>query len=203
MASLTSTLRRTAVLAFAAFAVSTPAPADAQLGAACPGQSVSQVFLPWADPAWYTSVPDGGLEAGGAGWTLSGAAAVVEGNEPFHVRSASDSRALALAPGASASSPPACVGPGHPTLRFFARSERASGTWLIVAAEFVDPVGVRRSVPVGMIAATPSWQPTPVLPIVVNALALTGSRPVGLRFTRSGGGDWFVDDVYVDPYGKG
>jgi hypothetical protein len=202
MARLNPTLRRAALLALAALAVSAPADANAQLGA-CPGQTVSQVFLPWSDPGWYTSVPDGGLVAAGEGWTFRGGAAVVDGNVPFHVRSASDSQALALAPGASAVTPPICIGPGHPSLRFFARSERATGTALVVTAEFLDPVGIQRSVPVGVIPAAPAWQPTPILPIVINALALTGSRPAWLRFTRAGGGDWFVDDVYVDPYGKG
>jgi hypothetical protein len=202
MAPLTRTARRAALLAVAVLAAAAPARAGAQIGV-CPGQTVAQVFRPWSDFAWYASVPDGGLENGGAGWTLRGAATVVDGNEPFHVRSESDSRSLALAPGASASSAPACIGPGHPTLRFFARSEEATGTALVVTAEFVDPMGVQRSVPVGVVPATTAWQPTPILPIVINALALAGPSAVTFRLTRSGGGDWFVDDLYVDPYGKG
>jgi hypothetical protein len=202
MSPLTRTVRRAALLALAVLAAVAPARAEARLGA-CPGQAVAQVFLPWLDYAYYTSVPDGGLENGGAGWTLRGAAAVADGNEPFHVRSASDSHSLALAPGDSASSPPVCIGPGHPTLRFFARSQQASGTALGVAAEFVDARGVQRSVPVGVIPATAAWQPSPVLPVVVNVLALTGPRTVSFRFAPTGSGEWFVDDVFVDPYGKG
>jgi hypothetical protein len=194
-------LRRAALLALAVSLAGAPASAHAWLGA-CPAQPVAQVFLPWADPAWYEAVPDGGLEAGGAGWALGGGAAVVGGNEPYHVHSASDSRSLALPPAASAASPAVCLGPGHPTLRFFARSDAATRSALTVSAEFADPAGVRRSVPIGVITPTAAWRPSPALPIVLNTLALVGPQQAVFRFTAGDGG-WSVDDVYVDPYGKG
>jgi hypothetical protein len=164
---------------------------------------VAKVFLPWADPAWYASVPDGGLEEGGAGWMLGAGAAVVNGNEPFYVRSAGDSQALALAPGSWAASPPECVGPGHPTVRFFVRSERATQTALSVSVDLVDPTGAARSVPIGVIAPAPAWQPSPVLAIVTNAVAIAVPQQAVFHFTPHGAGAWYVDDVYVDPYGKG
>jgi hypothetical protein len=202
MLTVHRSLRHAALLALVLVGASAPAAAGAQ-PAACPGESIAQVFLPWADPAWYASVPDGGLEAGGAGWRLRGVAAVVEGNEPFHVRAPGDSRALALAPGGAASSPAACVGPGHPTLRFFARSERAANTSLAVTVELTDPAGNVRSLPIGLIAPTPAWQPSPILLIVTNALTLLGPQQAVFKFTPRGEGSWYIDDVYVDPYGKG
>jgi len=130
-------------------------------------------------------------------------ATVVEGNEPFHVRAAGDSRALALAPGAAASSPSACIGPGSPTLRFFVRSEQAARTSLTVTVELTDPSGAVRSVPVGVILPTTAWQPSPVLPVLVNTVALLTPQQAVFRFTPQGPGTWWIDDVYVDPYGKG
>jgi hypothetical protein len=39
---------------------------------------------------------------------------------------------------------------------------------------------------------------------VANLLGVLGGShtPVAFRF-RADGGDWLIDDVYVDPYGKG
>src|SRR5918995_4672663 len=122
MGLFTTLPQRVALVLFAIAVASVPGEAHAQIWSGCAAEPVARVFLPWGDPGWYASVPDGGLEAGGAGWTLRAGAAVVDGNEPFHVRSDSDARALSLPPGASASTPGTCVGPGHPTLRFFLRN---------------------------------------------------------------------------------
>jgi|SRR4051812_37008023 hypothetical protein len=199
MVAIRRCLRRAALLALAALLA--PASAHAGLGA-CPAQPVTQAFLPWSDPSWYTLVPDGGVEAGGAGWTLGAGASIAAGNEPFYVHAATDVRSLALGPLASAASPATCLGPGHPTLRFFARSQPGTRTALTVAAEFVDPAGVSHSVPIGLIAPTPAWRPSPVLPVVLNTLASVVPQAAAFRFTAGDGG-WSVDDVYVDPYGKG
>lgn len=56
-----------------------------------------------------------------------------------------------------------------------------------------------------MVASLPGWQPT--LPMValgdlVNPLLSGGSAQLSIRFTPLLGGDWRVDDVYVDPYMK-
>ena len=49
------------------------------------------------------------------------------------------------------------------------------------------------------------WQPTAQIPIVVNLLNLPllsdGSTDVAFQFTPLGsGGDWTIDDVYLDPF---
>src|SRR4051812_2979297 len=168
-------LRRAALLALAVSLVGTPTSAHAKLGACAP-QSAARVFLPWGDPAWYAALPDGGLEAGGAGWALGDGATVVGGNEPYHVNAATDSRSLALGPAASAASPATCLGPGHPTLRFFARSGPGTRTALTVTAEFVDPTGSLRSVPIGLIAPTSTWRPSPALPVLLNTIALVNAQ---------------------------
>jgi hypothetical protein len=165
----------------------------------CPEQPLARTFQPWLDPAWYAAAPDGGLEAGAAGWTLDGGAAVVSGNEPFLVGGRDDSRSLALPPGASATTPEVCIGVEHPTLRFFARNTGSPTSTLAVSVVFRG-----RTLSVGAIAAGPEWAPTPVVPVAVNLLSLLGDQQVAFRFTALGErGEWTIDDVYVDPYKKG
>jgi len=67
---------RALLIALAAFFLAAPA------AEACTDQSLSKPFLPWLDFANYQAAPDGGLEAGAAGWTLNGAS-VVTGGQPF------------------------------------------------------------------------------------------------------------------------
>ena len=176
-----------------------PGPAHA---AGCPDQALDRTFRPWLDPAWYTPAPNGGLESGASGWTLERGAAVVDGNEPFHVGGSGDASSLALPPGGSATTARMCIGVEHPTLRLFARNTGDPASVLTVSVVFRDPLGLRHSLPVGLIAAGPEWAPTPIVPVVVNLLSLLGDQQVAFRFAATGG-EWTIDDVYVDPYKKG
>ncbi len=174
-----------------------PGPAHAAGG--CPDQPLDRTFRPWLDPAWYAQAPNGGFESGASGWTLERGAAVVDGNEPFHVGGSGDASSLALPPGGSATTAPVCIGVEHPTMRFFARN---TGDPLSVLT--VSVVGSHGSLPVGLITARSQWAPTPVVPVVVNLLSLLGDQQVAFRFTAADGrGEWTIDDVYVDPYKKG
>src|SRR3954465_16091669 len=71
----------------------------------CSGQTLHRTFLPWADPALYTPVPEG--------WTLAGGAAVVNGNEPFLPGESS----LSLPPRSAGTTEPGCIRLGHPPPR--------------------------------------------------------------------------------------
>jgi hypothetical protein len=174
-----------------------PGPAHA---AGCPEQPLDRTFRPWLDPAWYAQAPDGGFESGASGWTLERDAAVVAGNEPFHVGGSDDASSLALPPGGSATTAPVCIGVEHPTLRFFARNTGDPTSLLTVSVVFRDVLGMRRSLPVGAVAAGSRWAPTLVMPVVANLL----SDRAAFRFTAlDDGGEWTIDDVYVDPYKKG
>jgi hypothetical protein len=190
---------RAVVLIVCGLLIAQPASAAAQPG--CPSQAAGQVFMPWVDPGWYTTVPDGGMETRLGAWSLQNSARFVDGNEPFFVRSSSDAWSLALPPGASATSGPMCISPGHPTLRLFARSGTPGGT-LRIAVEFADITGTRRTQQIAMLAADRAWGPTPPIPIWANTLSLLVPQQVSFRFTADGG-QWQIDDVYVDPYGKG
>lgn len=169
----------------------------------CAAQSLSRPFLPFLDPALYTPVANQGFESGRRGWTLSGQAAVVAGNEAYHVAGYGDSHALALGDGGSAATTPICVDPLHPTARLFVRNAGAPASVLAVDAVLTDASGLLQTVPMGLLVAGPAWQPSLPLPIPSVAAALTedGTLQVRLRFTALGAGaDWRIDDVYVDPY---
>jgi hypothetical protein len=148
----------------------------------CSGQMLDRTFLPWADPALYTPVPEG--------WTLAGGAAVVSGNEPFLAGDSS----LSLPAGASGTTAPLCIGLGHPTVRFFARNTGNPLSQLRVSA-----VAGGAELPIGLISAGREWAPSPPLLLAANLL---GADSVAFRFSADGG-SWSVDDVYVDPYRKG
>jgi hypothetical protein len=189
------------VLLAALAVLALPGPAHAS---GCPDQPLARTFQPWLDPAWYVAAPDGGLEAGAEGWALDGGAAVVAGNEPFYVGDPGDARSLALPTGASATTPPVCMGVEHPTLRFFARNTGSPTSTLVVSVVFRDLLGRERALPVSAIVAGDEWAPTPVVPVLVNLLSLLGDQQVAFRFTAlDERGEWTIDDVYVDPYKKG
>jgi hypothetical protein len=172
-------------------------------GTNCPDQAFSQAFAPFGDGHLYTLVPNGGLEQGSTGWDLDGSARVVSGNEPWQV-SGNGTHALDLPSGSSAESPALCVGLEHPTVRFFAK--RIKGGLLGLSTLTVSAVvhlngGGTLDVPVGVVLANGSWKPSPAFLYLGNALAILAgdSTPMSFRFTPLLGGEWQVDDVYVDP----
>jgi hypothetical protein len=193
-------LRRAVVVAVCVLSLCAPASAGAR--EACPSQPLAQVFLPWGDAGRYGLVPDGGMESRAGAWRLGGAAVFAGPNEPFFVRSRGDLWSLSLPAGASGASASTCIELGHPTLRFFLRNAGAATARLAVSVDYVDPAGIPRSQPIAVLAGSSDWAPTPILPILVNLTSPLTAQNVTLRFT-SPGGSWQIDDVYVDPYGKG
>ena len=166
----------------------------------CVDQSSARVFMPWLDLARYVPAPGGHAESA-AGWSLAGGAKVVAGNEPWKVGGVG-SRSLQLPAGSSATSAPACVGLGHPTMRFFAK--RTSGSilsTLTVEVMFEGLGGLVKRLPIGVVLGGNRWQPTLPFPVVANLLPLLPGKmtPVAFRFTARGG-TWQIDDVYVDPW---
>jgi hypothetical protein len=171
----------------------------------CADQGPSaRVFQRWLDPMQYVPAPGGHAESA-AGWTLTGGAAIVAGNEPWKVGGADHARSLRLPGGSSATTGVMCVGIGHPTVRFFAR--RTSGTLLHtlrVDVQFEGLGGLVKTLPIGLVLAGGQWQPTLPSVMVVNLLPLLpGERtPVRFRFTPVGNATWQIDDVYVDPWAR-
>ena len=168
----------------------------------CGDETLTQPFAEFGDRANYKLVADGDFEARGQ-WTLAGGARIVGGNEPWKVGGNSHDRSLVLPAGSTAISPVACVGLAEPTLRFFARKNRApllGVSTLAVSVYVKTSLGVTVAVPVGVVLGNGQWKPTPPLLIVANLLPLLpGDRtPVAFQFTPVLG-DWQIDDVYVDP----
>lgn len=173
------------------------------------GYDATHPFLRFLDPLPYTLAPEGDFEGGAAaGWTLTGGARVVNGNEPWQVGGANDSKSLLLPAGSSATSPPMCVGLVLPVVRLFTQGGSLLST-LKVEAVYRSASGAEQSVVLlpGVLASS-SWAPTsPLLQAggTLNALTLNGlTTQMSFRFTPRGGflgsGNWRIDDVYVDPW---
>jgi hypothetical protein len=169
----------------------------------CGTPTYERPFLRWADIATYVLAPDGALEGATSRWSLSGGAAVTSGNESYNVHGPGETHSLALPSGSSATTAAMCVGVLHATLRLFARNTGASLSSLRVDVLFEDAAGAVHSLPIGLLLAGSSWQPTLPVPIVANLLPLLPGNltAVAFRFTPQGrGGAWAIDDDYVDPH---
>lgn len=195
-----------ALIASASLLAISAAPADAGVlvksAVGCGTPPTAQPFARWGDSALYSLVSNGGLESGSTDWSLSNAS-VVSGNESYYVRAAGDSKSLSLPAGSSATTRAYCVGLSKPAMRFFAKSANTgllSSLRVDVLAE--TSLGLTVSLPIGTVSPNSSWAPSPRLLIVANLLPLLPGQqtPVAFRFTPQGTGNWWIDDVYVDPH---
>ena len=199
-------------LTLGALSLATAAPAHAGLlvesAEDCTPQATKQVFLPWLDPLNYVPVKGGDFESGAGGWKLSGAR-VVDGNEPWRVGDAGDSKSLSIPAGTSATSPVMCAGLDHLFMRYFAKSKASLlGTLtshLRVEVLVETSTGATLALPLGIQALTTSWSPSLPVPVVGNLLPLLPGEhtPVAFRFTAVGSANWTIDDVYLDPRYRG
>jgi hypothetical protein len=170
----------------------------------CDGQVPEQPFLRWADPSTYVLMPNGTVEQG-ARWNLKGGAQRVAGNETHYVHDPGDTWSLSMPPGSSATTAPMCVDVEHPTLRLVARNRGSALSSLLVEVLFDDVTGHKRAVPIGAYFGGSSWQPTAPLAVVANLFTLLPDThaDIAFRLTPQDGGDWSIDDVYVDPFRHG
>ena len=156
-------------------------------------------FAQWGDSRSYYFTADGGFESGGAGWTFTGGAKVVAGNEPFYLHSTADDSSLLLPSGATATSPALCFGVLDPGLRFVAVAPSGSGT-LHVQLVAQGLLGVLAVIDGGTIQVGSSWAPTEVFSTLGSQLNVPlGTKTIQVVLTSSGG-DVQVDDLYIDPW---
>ena len=178
---------------------------SAGIAQACPYQGAKQVFKPWGDSSSYVLAPDGGFEAGGTGWSLSGGAAVTGGNESFFLNDAADSRSLSLPAGSSAVSPPVCMSIDTPHFRLLARNTGDPTSTLRVEATY-SLLGLVRTKTLSTTKAGPSWAPAQQMSTVLTLSTIVGTvlpSAIQIRITPVGsGGRWQVDDVYIDPFAR-
>jgi hypothetical protein len=192
----------TAVLSAVAILV---VPAAAQ--AACPTTQTTKAFQAFGDSNDYSLVPNGGFETGANGWSLSGAA-VTSGNEPWSVRRAGDTKSLAIDAGGVAVSPTVCVDLSRPTYRFFAK--RTSGSWgvLNLKVRWQDASGRTNETTIAALDSNfgTSWGASSALNIASLLGLWNADQDVSVQFVfdpENYGGNWAIDDVYVDPYARG
>jgi hypothetical protein len=170
-----------------------------------PDATLSQSFSAWHDYGEYTPVSNAGLENGAAGWTLTGGAAVVGGNEPWYLGGAGNRNALDLPAGSSAVSAPLCIDETYPYFRLFARNAGATKDALRIDVLYFDDHGhVINTKPYNYTGAGTAWAPTGMVGInVFTPKTTVAAAPVAFRFTPTGGKSHFqIDDVYVDPWAR-
>lgn len=179
-----------------AFGVST---SDAGLGIACPDPT-TQPFRPWSDFARYAQVPDGGFEAGAAGWKLTGGAKVVPGNNPFYLRNRSDRSSLLLPVGSSATSPPMCISLLSSKMRFVVGGPKGSS--LKVQVVYRGAVSsLLGAFDGGTVNSSGVWAPSPEVSMLGGVLPLL-TQSVQFRLVATNGTPQ-VDDVFLDPWKLG
>lgn len=196
-------LRLVGVMAVLALGAGAASAESAEAGLLSCMDNPERVFAPWGDNSQYTLAPNGSLEGGSSGWSLSGARVIPQSNT---LRSGKYS--LSLPSGSSATSPAACVKLLDPASRFFLRNTGASDGQLRVDVTYKSLLGLlTMSATLGYVEANGSWQPSPkyahTLQNILGALALNRnllSTQLRFRFTPVGRGASFeIDDLYVDP----
>lgn len=164
----------------------------------------TQVFAPWQDAAQYLLAPNGSFELGTTGWSLTGGAGVVSGNEPFYP---TGTHSLSLPSGSSAMSPQVCLGTQQLYIRMFGKDLggtdgglRVRVYWygllnqLLGYSDFaVFPGG-------GGWAPTSQVQSSGGLLAPLPVVALVSSSSARIQITPLGSGSrWQIDDLYIDP----
>jgi hypothetical protein len=165
----------------------------------CSGQTYTQAFAQWGDPASYWLATGGSFE-GSNSWSLSGGAKVVSGNEPFYLNSKSDSHSLLLPPGSYAQTPGLCLGSLSPKMRLVGLASAGSAVHVDIYASGL--LGLVRLPVSANLALGTSWGPSgDVTLLLQNVLALTnlGTTTVYFRFSPIGSATVQMDDLYVDP----
>jgi hypothetical protein len=193
----------TVVASVAAMAVTTGA---ASAAVVCPNPT-SQVFAQWGDRGNYALAPDGGLESGSAGWTLTGGAAVVSGNDSY-AASGPGSHSLSLPAGSTATSPPMCVGLISTEMRAFVSNSGSQASQLHVQVVYGGGVGALLGglgsglgvSDEGSFSSGSAWEPMSAPVTMLGGVAPLFTQYVQFRFTPlAKGGNWRIDDVYLDP----
>jgi len=166
-------------------------------------QATAQPFLPWNDQGSYFLVPGGSFEGPSplAGWSTSGQAAVVSGNESYQVGQPTDSQSLSLADGSAATTPGICVSIFTPDLRLFSLNNGGPASTLEVFVNYTDRSGNPQTALVSTLTGGNSWSLSPRLLFLNNIAATVGGQgqtQISLTFQATGG-NWQIDDLYIDP----
>ncbi len=174
----------------------------------CKVRSTTKAFARFGDNADYMTDMNSRFEEGATHWKFTGAASIVADNEPWKVSGTTHTKALRLAPGATAESRTMCLTAGEEKLRFFVKPESANPDPLVL--EFIgrDPktgyVG-RMTFTVNPATLTPKmngWSPTPVIwvPDALNAKIRGLPHIEGTLVIKAVKTAWRVDAIHLDPF---
>ena len=145
----------------------------------------SSQFAAWGDDASYVLAPQGDLSATD-GWTLNKQATVVYSADPF----SGAKHSLQLSKGAEAGTPAMCVTLDNPTIRFFIRDSGGNEkSHLKLDVLYEDFGGHIKRLTIARLQAGSEWEPSLILPIYMNVLALaspSGVTAVAFRFKAEG-----------------
>jgi hypothetical protein len=171
-------------------------------GADCGYGDAAPVFALWGDSAMYTLAPQGDL-AVSDGWTLNKQATVSSGGDPF----SNADQSLLFAKGAEAATPAMCVNLDNPTIRLFVRDVGGNEkSHLKVDVLYEDFGGHVKHLTIAKLTAGAEWQPSVILPIYMNMLALAspnGFTAVAFQFKAEGlqkDETLAISSLYVDPF---
>lgn len=173
----------------------------------CGQRVIEHPFTQWNDTADYFLNRQGDVSGGATDWDL-GTGEIVAENNPFSLH-ADETASVGLTEGDAAVAPMVCVGIDTPTMRFFVRNPGAATGTLKVDVLYEDDSYTMHSLPIATLTsadAGDAWTPGPIVDLIAPLVPIfvDGETPVWFQFTAEGeGSHWLVDDVYVDPYGKG
>jgi len=174
-------------------------------GADCGYGDPSSLFAAWGDDAAYVLAPQGDLSASD-GWTLNKQATVVPSGDPF----SGAENSLQFANGAEAATPAMCVNLDNPSIRFFVRDLGGNGrSQLKIDVLYENIDGHVKHLTVAKLRAGSEWQPSVILPIYMNILALaspSGVTAVAFQFKAEGlqkDETLSISGLYVDPLKMG
>jgi hypothetical protein len=171
-------------------------------GADCGFGDPSSRFAAWGDDASYVLAPQGDLSATD-GWTLNKQATVVPLADPF----SGAQQSLQFAKGAEAATPAMCVNLDNPTIRFFIRDRGGNDkSQLKIDVLYEDFGGHVKHLTIAKLRAGSEWEPSVILPMYMNVLALaspSGVTAVAFRFKAEGlqkNETLSISSLYVDPF---
>jgi hypothetical protein len=175
--------------------------------ATCTALPTSTIFSSFNDFNNYFAMPGGSFEAGAPGWSFQNAGIVGATNDTF----TTGSHALKLSNAGSVTSAPICINPQIPMLRFFVKSNVAAGSTgnysqLNVSALIKNSAGSQLTYFLGQLQGSSygSWTLSPQFTWGKQfdswLFQADGTATLQLQLTYQGqGGQWWIDDVYVDP----
>jgi hypothetical protein len=94
----------------------------------------------------------------------------------------------------------------EPTFRFFATQTSGSWATMVVKLRWKDSRGNVNTTTVGSLNGLTDWLPSMPLPLSSNLPLWQSGATLNVQLLfdpEDYGGNWAIDDVYIDPYARG